>query len=65
MQTTERNGAVGGEAAARIDSQVEQAKRQLSSWNEALTDYIKENPVRCLLGALAVGYVIGKIARRL
>ena len=28
------------------------------------TEYIKQHPVRCLLGALALGFVVGKIARR-
>jgi hypothetical protein len=29
-----------------------------------MTSYIKENPGKCLVGALAVGYLIGKIASR-
>ena len=29
-----------------------------------MTGYIKENPGQCLLGALALGFLIGKIARR-
>jgi len=36
----------------------------LSSLNDSMTDYIKENPGKCLVGALAVGYLIGKIASR-
>jgi ElaB/YqjD/DUF883 family membrane-anchored ribosome-binding protein len=39
-------------------------KGRLSSWNETVAGYIKDRPARCLLGALAVGFVIGKIARR-
>ena len=32
--------------------------------NGKVVDYIKENPGKCLLGAIAAGYVIGRIARR-
>ena len=38
--------------------------RSLSSWGDAVSGYIKERPGRCLLGALALGFVIGKLARR-
>jgi hypothetical protein len=52
------------EASARAKPRVEEAKRQLSSWNGTVTEYIKQNPGRCLLGALALGFVVGKLARR-
>jgi ElaB/YqjD/DUF883 family membrane-anchored ribosome-binding protein len=64
MKTAEQIEDAVREVGARMKPQVEEAKRQLSSWNETATNYIKENPGRCLLGALAVGFVIGKIARR-
>jgi hypothetical protein len=52
------------EASERVKPQLDEAKRRLSSWNERATGYIKQNPGKCLLGALAVGFVVGKIARR-
>lgn len=52
------------EASEQVKPHVEEAKRRLDSWNERATTYIKENPGKCLLGALAVGFVVGKIARR-
>jgi ElaB/YqjD/DUF883 family membrane-anchored ribosome-binding protein len=48
----------------RVRPQIEQAKRRLSELNGQATTYIKANPGKCLLGALAVGYIIGKIASR-
>jgi hypothetical protein len=36
----------------------------VTSWNDTVTGYIKDRPGRCLLGALALGFVIGKLARR-
>jgi ElaB/YqjD/DUF883 family membrane-anchored ribosome-binding protein len=38
--------------------------RSVSSWSDTVTGYIKDRPGRCLLGALALGFVIGKLARR-
>ena len=52
------------EIGARVRPQLEDAKRRLSSANVTVTDYIKENPGKCVLGAIAVGFLIGKIARR-
>lgn len=52
------------ELGARVRPQIEDAKRRISSLNGTVTGYIKENPGKCLLGAVALGYVIGKIARR-
>lgn len=48
----------------RVRPQIAEAKRKLSAFNEQATDFIKANPGKCLLGALAAGYIIGKLARR-
>ncbi len=64
MKTAEQIEDVVCEASARLKPQVEEARQRLSSWSETVTDYIKENPGRCLLGALALGFVVAKIARR-
>ncbi len=48
----------------RVRPQIREAKRRLSELNEQATDFIKANPGKCLLGALAAGYIIGKIASR-
>jgi ElaB/YqjD/DUF883 family membrane-anchored ribosome-binding protein len=52
------------EATEQVKPHLDEAKRQLSSWNARMTAYIKDNPGKCLLGAVAVGFVVGKIARR-
>jgi hypothetical protein len=48
----------------RVRPQIREAKRRLSELNEQASDFIKANPGKCLLGALAAGYIIGKIASR-
>jgi ElaB/YqjD/DUF883 family membrane-anchored ribosome-binding protein len=64
MEMTEQIEATVREVGARVRPQIDEAKKRLSSLDETVTDYIKENPGTCLLGALAVGYLIGKIARK-
>jgi hypothetical protein len=48
----------------RVRPQIAEAKRRISEMNVQATDFIKANPGKCLLGALAAGYIIGKIASR-
>jgi len=48
----------------RVRPQIAEAKRRLSELNDQATEFIKANPGKCLLGALAAGYIIGKIASR-
>jgi hypothetical protein len=52
------------EIGERVRPQIEHAKQRLSEINGQVTRYIKANPGKCLLGALAVGYIVGKIASR-
>jgi ElaB/YqjD/DUF883 family membrane-anchored ribosome-binding protein len=47
-----------------LRDQLVRPRRRLSSWNETAASYIKERPGRCLLGALALGFLVGKLARR-
>ncbi len=64
MEIAEQIESTVREVGERVRPQLDDAKRRLTSLNRDVTDYIKENPGRCLLGAIAVGFVIGKIARR-
>jgi ElaB/YqjD/DUF883 family membrane-anchored ribosome-binding protein len=64
MEMTEQIEATVREVGARVRPQIEEARRRLLSANGNVTGYIKENPGKCLVGALAVGFLIGKIARR-
>ncbi len=64
MEMTEQIEATVKQMGARVRPQIDQARRRLTSLNGDVTSYIKENPGRCLLGAVALGFVIGKIARK-
>jgi ElaB/YqjD/DUF883 family membrane-anchored ribosome-binding protein len=64
MEMTEQIESTVRQVGARVRPQLDHARRRLTSLNSDVTGYIKENPGRCLLGAIAVGFLIGKIARR-
>jgi hypothetical protein len=64
MEMTEQIEATVREVGARVRPQIDEAKRRLSSLDGEVTEYIKENQGKCLIGALALGYLIGKIARK-
>jgi ElaB/YqjD/DUF883 family membrane-anchored ribosome-binding protein len=52
------------EVQRQLRPQVRAAVRRVDRLNDDVTDYIKENPGKCLLGAVAVGIIIGKLASR-
>jgi ElaB/YqjD/DUF883 family membrane-anchored ribosome-binding protein len=64
MDVTREIEDTARELGERVRPQIEDARRRLSSANEQAITYIKENPGKCVLGALALGYIVGKIARR-
>ena len=64
MEIAEKIEETAREFEERVRPQLDQAKKRLGAMNDEVIDYIKANPGKCLLGALALGYVIGRIARR-
>jgi hypothetical protein len=60
METTSFESKVGD----RIRPQIEQAKQQLGQLNGRITTFIKDHPAACLLGAVALGYLVARVARR-
>jgi ElaB/YqjD/DUF883 family membrane-anchored ribosome-binding protein len=52
------------DVAERLAPKLEEAQEQLLALNERLKAFIKENPGTTLLGAAALGFVIGRLASR-
>ena len=52
------------EMQARLPPQFEEARQSLSDLNSRIVHFIRERPGVCLLGALAFGFIVGKIASR-
>jgi ElaB/YqjD/DUF883 family membrane-anchored ribosome-binding protein len=64
MEMTDKIEETAREIGARVRPQIEEARRRVSSLNNSATTYIKENPGKCVVGAIALGYLIGKLAGR-
>jgi ElaB/YqjD/DUF883 family membrane-anchored ribosome-binding protein len=64
MEMTEKIEETARELGARVKPQIEEARRRMSSLNSSATAYIKDNPGKCVIGAIAIGYLIGKLAGR-
>ena len=48
----------------RLAPGFDEAKENLAELNERVVGFIKENPGTCLLGALAVGFLVGRLVSR-
>jgi ElaB/YqjD/DUF883 family membrane-anchored ribosome-binding protein len=42
----------------------DEARNQLQKYNEQAIHFIRENPGVCIIGAVAAGYLIGRLASR-
>ncbi len=49
---------------SEIAPKLEMARQNLARLNERALTIARERPVTCLVGALALGFVVGKIAAR-
>lgn len=52
------------ELGQQVRPQIEKARERLQSLNHQASGFIKEHPAACLLGALGLGYLIARLARR-
>jgi hypothetical protein len=48
----------------RIRPRIEEAKRRLGEVDGRITGFIKDHPAACLLGAVALGYLVARVARK-
>ena len=46
-----------------IRPRIEDAKRRLGRLDGQITGFIREHPAACLLGAVALGYLVARVAR--
>ncbi len=47
-----------------LEQHVAQTREQLQHFNEQAVTFIRQNPGWCILGAVAVGYVVGRMASK-
>jgi len=48
----------------RVVPQIDEARQNLVDLNDRVVRFIRANPGTCLLGAVAVGFLVGRIASR-
>lgn len=65
MENSETTSApLSGELGSELAPKIEEALQNLSRLNERALVFARERPGVCLVGALALGFVVGKIAAR-
>lgn len=64
MEMTNRIEETAHALEDRVRPQIEEARRRISDLSSQTTALIKEHPGACLLGALALGYLVARLARR-
>lgn len=64
METTSNIRSKARELQSRVGPGIEEATRGLGDFNARIVGFIRERPGACLLGALAFGFIVGKIASR-
>jgi hypothetical protein len=47
-----------------LRSRIEELKERIVSLNDRAKGFITEHPAACLMGALGLGYLVARIARR-
>jgi hypothetical protein len=63
MDTTSFKSSVD-DLSERVRPKIEDAKQKIGRINGRITSFIQEHPTTCLLGALALGYIAARVARR-
>ncbi|MBC8133501.1 MAG: hypothetical protein H7X95_11020 [Deltaproteobacteria bacterium] len=52
------------EISERLEPHIRDGKRHLESLNDRARSLINDHPAACLFGALALGYLVARLARR-
>ncbi|MHB1845104.1 MAG: hypothetical protein ACYCWW_09755 [Deltaproteobacteria bacterium] len=63
---TEQHGVHNGKGAIvpQLPIDLGEARQKLEDWNRTALRFVRERPGACLLGALAFGFVVGRIVTR-
>lgn len=57
-------GILGNLNVEDAQAMMEQTRAAVDHAVETASDFIRERPILCLAGAIAIGYVVGKIVSR-
>jgi ElaB/YqjD/DUF883 family membrane-anchored ribosome-binding protein len=59
-----QEGLLGKLHAGDAEKVIEQTRAAMDQAVETASDFVRERPILCLAGALAIGYLVGKIVSR-
>lgn len=62
--TGEEHAGMELDTQAQIQQAIENAREEIDHYVGAAADFIRERPVICVAGAVAIGFLIGKLASR-
>ncbi len=62
MDTTSFKESVN-DLSGRVRPKIDELKQRLGRANGRITGFIQDHPAVCLVGAIALGYVVARIAR--
>ena len=62
METTSIKKSVDN-LSNRVRPKIEEAKQELGRTGGRITSLIQEHPAACLAGAIALGYLVARVAR--
>ncbi len=63
-QQRSETGVSHTESAHGQEDRVEELKERLQELNDRVKAFSRERPAACLVGAMAIGYVVARLARR-
>jgi hypothetical protein len=64
MEITRELEDTARDVSRHLRPRLREVQRRARDLNDDVKDYVRKNPVRCLLGAVALGVIIGKAASR-
>lgn len=57
-------GATLEDLQSKIGPQIDQARQNIADLDKRVSAFIRERPGTCLLGAIGIGFLIGRMASR-
>ena len=64
MSQRDAEHAQSVELQEALEERISEARESLATAGESVVAFIKDKPVVCILGALAAGYLVGRVLRR-
>ncbi len=64
MQTTTPYTGSGTSLESSSEKSLQQVRQKVSDVNDRIVSFIKERPTACLVGAVAAGFIIGRLVSR-